>query len=82
MKFVGLAAHDRDQAMEEFVATFGLEGMLTLVDDDGSLWRHFGVRFQPAWAFISVDGDVEVVAGALSSERLDERLRRLVAPAS
>src|SRR5690606_35020364 len=36
--FVGIAGHDTDDAHRAFVAEHGLDDMLHLVDDDGSLW--------------------------------------------
>lgn len=51
--------------------------MTTLVDDDGSLWSHFGVRVQPAWVFVDADGEVERVLGELTRQQLLERLETL-----
>lgn len=68
--------------MQAFVDRYGLGGMITLVDDDGSLWRRYGVLYQPAWVFIGTDGDIEVVAGALHGDDLNDRLDRLAATAS
>lgn len=75
--FVGIAGHDSDDAHRAFVAEHGLEDMLHLVDDDGSLWAQYGVSYQPAWVFIDDDGDVQQVAGGLY-EDLDDRLQALV----
>ncbi len=79
MNFVGIAAHDTDAAMAAFVDEFSLEAMPTLVDDDGDLWARFGVRAQPAWAFVDADGEVRVVAGALYGDALDQRIAELLA---
>lgn len=75
--FVGIAAHDSDAAMQEFLTRHGLTGMPTVVDDDGELWAHFGVRYQPAWVFIDEAGGTEVVAGALFGDGLTSRLEQL-----
>lgn len=75
--FVGIAGHDTDDAHRAFVAEHGLEDMLHLVDDDGSLWAHYGVSYQPAWVFIDDGGEVQQVAGGLY-EDLDARLQDLV----
>jgi hypothetical protein len=63
--------------MLDFVDEFGLEDMLTLVDDDGSLWAAYGVLYQPAWVFVAPDGTTEVVAGALFGDALTARLGEL-----
>ncbi len=65
--------------MQEFVARHGLESMTQVVDDDGQLWARYGVGYQPAWVFVTPDGDVDVIAGALDAAlaaRLDELLAR------
>jgi len=74
---VGVAGHDSDDAHRAFVAEHGLEDMVTLVDDDGSLWARYGIDYQPAWVFIDEDGGTQVVAGGLY-EDLDARVRALV----
>ncbi|HSK25223.1 MAG TPA: hypothetical protein VK906_18695 [Egicoccus sp.] len=63
--------------MDEFRTRHGLGSMTTVVDDDGTLWPHFGVRAQPAWLFVTPDGDVDRVLGELSREQLRERLDAL-----
>ncbi len=79
MTFVGIAAHDTDEAMHAFVAEHGLEAMVTLVDDDETLWAHYGIRYQPAWVFVAADGGAEIVAGALFGDGLTTRLDELAA---
>ena len=74
---VGIAGHDTDDAHRAFVAEHGLEDMLQLVDDDGSLWARYDVAYQPAWVLIDEDGQVERVAGGLYEE-LDDHLQALV----
>jgi len=54
--------------MDDFRDRHGLGSMTTVVDDDGTLWPHFGVRAQPAWLFVTPDGEVERVLGELSHE--------------
>lgn len=75
--FVGIAGHDTDDAHRAFVAEHGLDGMVHLVDDDGSLWSQYGVSYQPAWVFVDEDGSTERVAGGLYQD-LDARLQALV----
>jgi hypothetical protein len=75
--FVGVAALDQLPAMRQFVATFKMGGFTQLTDLDDSVWRHFGVIEQPAFAFVSSDGSAQVVKGALSDADLDVRLSAL-----
>ena len=75
--FVGVAALDELPAMQSFVATYGMGGFTHLADLDGSIWQRFGVTQQPAYAFISADGSVEVVKARVSATELDARLDQL-----
>lgn len=75
--FVGMAGHDTDEAHRSFVEEHGLGDMLHVVDEDGSLWSHYGVSYQPAWVFIAEDGTTEVVAGGLYDD-LEPRLQALL----
>lgn len=72
--FVGVAAQDEVAAMQGFVDTYHLEGFTHLADTDAVVWARFGVTYQPAFAFIDADGEVDVVSGRLSAADLDERL--------
>jgi hypothetical protein len=78
--FVGVPAHDTDDAMRDFVDRHGLDGMIQAVDDDGELWARFGVRVQPAWVFVDADGETDTVLGPLYDEALHERLDAFVGP--
>lgn len=75
--FVGMAGHDTDEAHRSFVEEHGLGDMLHVVDEDGSLWSHYGISYQPAWVFIAEDGTTEVVAGGLYDD-LEPRLQALL----
>ncbi|HEY0639465.1 MAG TPA: redoxin domain-containing protein, partial [Pseudonocardiaceae bacterium] len=79
--FVGVAGHDRAEAMRAFVADHELE-FTNLDDADGAVWRLFGVTHQPAYAFVAADGAVEVVRGTLGHQQLTERLGALTAAAT
>lgn len=59
--FVGVAGLGEVKAMREFLHDYHVGGFEHLVDDDGSLWRRFGVVQQPAFAFIDDSGSVKVV---------------------
>lgn len=72
--FVGVPAKDTDEAMRAFVARHGLGDMIQVVDDEGDIWAHFGVRVQPAWYFVPSDGEAVPVYGGLFGNALDERI--------
>lgn len=66
--------------MRDFLDRHGLDGLFPHVaDPEGELWDRFGVRGQPAWAFVDDSGEAELVFGALSDDELRERLDGLAA---
>lgn len=75
--FVGVGAQDRLDALREFTAKYGVDGFTELADTDAAVWARFGVTRQPAYAFISPDGKVEVVKGSLSEADLSARVQAL-----
>jgi thiol-disulfide isomerase/thioredoxin len=77
--FVGVAAQDALPAMKKFVADYKVDGFTHLADVDAAIWTRFGVTQQPAYAFISPDGKVDVVKQQLSESALTERLSALTA---
>jgi hypothetical protein len=77
VEFVGLAHQGTADAMRDFVERHGLDHVRHGVDSGGALWAHFGVFAQPNWAFVTADGRVEKVSGALSDDELDRRVATL-----
>lgn len=75
--FVGVGARDGVEAMRDFVERHGLEGFEHLADEDGAVWERFGVAAQPAYAFVSADGTLRVVASSLGAEDLAAEVARL-----
>ena len=63
--------------MNQFVATYKMGGFTHLADVNTSVWRHFGITEQPAFAFIAADGSAQVVSGVLSEQALDGRTKTL-----
>ncbi len=47
------------------------------MDDNGDVWREFGIRTQPAFIFIDDDGTLDTHVGALGLSALQERLDAL-----
>ncbi|MGQ0716104.1 MAG: redoxin domain-containing protein [Pseudonocardiales bacterium] len=79
VEFIGVAAQDELAAMQGFVTEYQVGSFQHLADLDASIWRRFDVTYQPAYAFISPDGSVEVVKDQLSEAQLTDRLRQLTA---
>ncbi|GGM62785.1 hypothetical protein GCM10012275_36890 [Longimycelium tulufanense] len=77
VQFVGIPGAAKVPEMKEFVAEQKLDAFPQVADTDGGLWSRFGVTGQPAYAFISADGKVDVVQGSLQEQQLDERVRQL-----
>jgi thiol-disulfide isomerase/thioredoxin len=77
VQFVGVAAQDQVPAMQDFVDRFGLGGFPHLADTDAAVWKRFGVTYQPAYAFVSSNGDIEVETDILEKEELLDRVGAL-----
>jgi hypothetical protein len=77
VEIVGMAHQGTAADREAFVERHGLGHVRHGVDTDGSLWAHFGIVAQPNWAFVTADGDVETVFGALSDDQLERRVQAL-----
>lgn len=75
--FVGVAANDTVSAMQDFVGKYGTDSFTNLNDERAAVWAKFGVTYQPAYAFIAADGQVEVVKDQMSAEDLNSRLEKL-----
>jgi hypothetical protein len=67
---VGMPGRGEVAEMQEFVADTGTGGLTHLVDADGSLWRRFGVVYQPAFALVSTDGTVRLHRGGMDEAEL------------
>ena len=74
--FVGIAGRDELGPMREFVDRYSLP-FRSAVDEDGDLWSRFGVRAQPAFAFVAPDGSYDVVFGAIPDDELRRRVAEL-----
>jgi thiol-disulfide isomerase/thioredoxin len=72
--FVGVAAQDKVPAMRDFITNYQLGFFTHLADVDASVWRRFGVTAQPAFAFISAAGSVDVVKRDLAEQDLAQRV--------
>lgn len=75
--FVGVAAQDEVPAMKDFVDRFDLGSFPHLADTDAAVWQRFGVTYQPAYAFVSSDGTVEMETRQLDKDELLARIGTL-----
>ncbi|HSH32497.1 MAG: hypothetical protein WBM72_10090 [Actinomycetota bacterium] len=72
-----MPGNDGTEAMQGFVDDHDL-GFIQAVTEDGSLWTHFGVAYQPAWVFVDDDGTTTVVPYELPESELTSTLDRLI----
>jgi hypothetical protein len=70
--------NDSRENMRAFVDRFRL-GFAQAVTEDGSLWAHFGVAYQPAWVFVNDDGETTLVPYELPKDELERTLDDLIA---
>lgn len=77
VQFVGVAAQDEVPAMRDFVARFDLDSFPHIADTDAAVWQRFGVTYQPAYAFISSSGDIQVETDQLDKDELVARVSEL-----
>ncbi len=74
---VGVAALGSIDEMKTFVSDTGIENFDQLADPDAEVWSVFGVASQPAFAFISADGSIDVVQGSIDENEILERAATL-----
>ncbi len=77
VEVVGVAALGSIDEMKTFVSDTGIENFSQLADPDAEVWGVFGVAAQPAFAFISADGSIEIVQGSLDENAILERAATL-----
>jgi thiol-disulfide isomerase/thioredoxin len=70
---VGVAALGSIEEMNAFVSDTGISNFTQLADPDAEVWSVFGVASQPAFAFISADGSIDVVQGSLGKDDILQR---------
>lgn len=68
--FVGVAGRDDLAAINDFIATLGVDGFEHAVDDDGSLWANYGITSQPSFVFLDDDGSSTTHVGPLGTDGL------------
>jgi thiol-disulfide isomerase/thioredoxin len=75
---IGVAGRGKVDEMHDFVSDTGTEGIDHVVDDDGGAWQAFGVTSQPAFVFVTPDGEVSRLSGRQSREAMAERFDDLL----
>ncbi|NUT35082.1 MAG: redoxin domain-containing protein [Hamadaea sp.] len=79
VQFVGVAGlRSGQQQMARFVADTGVQAFPHLSDDDGVVWKRFGVTTQEYYVMLDKTGKV-VHQGAMSADELRDRLATLAA---
>jgi peroxiredoxin len=74
---VGVAGLNSGAAgMREFVADHGIGGFVNLADDEGAVWRRFGVTTQEYYVLLDAGGAV-VHKGPLTPDGLRDRVTAL-----
>ncbi|MEO3742182.1 redoxin domain-containing protein [Plantactinospora sp. B5E13] len=77
VQVIGVAGlNSGDDAMRKFVAGQGITGFVNLADDEGQVWRRFGVTSQEYYVLLDAAGTV-VHKGALTPQALRERVAAL-----
>ncbi len=77
--FVGVASRDNVAAMKQFTKRYSLK-FTQINDADGAVWARFGVTAQPAMAFISADGTIEMVRGTTTEQEITHWLETRAQP--
>lgn len=75
--FVGVAAQDEVPAMQDFVTRFDLSSFPHIADTEAAVWKRFGVTYQPAYAFISSNGEITMETDQLDKDELLVRVNAL-----
>lgn len=75
---IGVPGRGSDADMQRFIDDTGTGSITHVADVGGDIWSEFGVFAQPAFAFVTTDGDVEVFVGSLGERALVERIEALI----
>jgi thiol-disulfide isomerase/thioredoxin len=75
---IGVPGRGADADMQRFIDDTNTRAITHVADFGGGIWSDFGVFAQPAFAFITTDGDVEVFVGSLGERALIERIEALI----
>ncbi len=79
VQFVGIPGLGSVDDMKGFVSDTGTGNFTHVSDLDGSLWARFGVSAQPAFVFVTRQGDAQRFLGGISADDLRSELDKLIA---
>jgi peroxiredoxin len=74
---VGVAWTGSEQNFEEFVGRHGIT-FPNISDAPGAVYDRFGVPYQPAFALVDADGNVETLIGSADDAVLDMLIGNMV----
>lgn len=69
--FHGVAGRSSEEEVLAFEALHGIDGMVNLIDEYGSIWGGFEVISPPSFVFLRPDGTHTTVPGAMAGADLD-----------
>ena len=70
VQVIGVPGRSGQAGMERFITQHGLDGIIHIVDPDGSIWSNFSVASQPALALIDAQGNVQTIPGSVGKSGL------------
>ncbi|MFW2380714.1 MAG: TlpA family protein disulfide reductase, partial [Acidimicrobiales bacterium] len=76
---IGVAGRDDLLSIQDFVSNLDVGSFTHVVDEELEVWGAYGIRSQPAFAFLNDDGTVEVRNGSLGAQELSARVDALIA---
>lgn len=62
-----------EDKMQDFITEHGLDGFPHLADDEGSVWRRFGVTMQDSYVLLDAAGNV-AHEGRVDTQQLRDQL--------
>ena len=75
---LGVAGMDKPAEMDHFVDIFRLTGMTHLADEEGVVWKRFGIAEQSLYVLLDAAGQV-LYQGRLDDDELAERVESMLA---
>ncbi len=79
VRVIGVAGRDELEPIQDFISNLDVGGFSHVADEELVVWKEYGIRSQPAFAFINDDGTVEVQGGSMGVDGLSERIDALLA---
>ena len=79
VNIIGVAGQGATEEMRGFVADTGTGNIDHINDQQGEVWSEYGVFVQPAFAFVTADGRVEIFLGSLGEAQLADIVEKLLA---